>query len=189
MPQLSSNSEARARILAVAGDLFYREGFRAVGVDRIVAESGVAKMTFYRHFPSKDDLLVAVLEHRRQQWHEWFTERVEHNRAEGAGALSAIFDALEEWVSMPGFRGCPFANTCTELADPDHPGHAVGVAHVEALVMRLEAAIRAEGERPAEPTAREILLLINGALLCAALSESPEPIQWARRAAQRLIQP
>ena len=189
MPPTPSISEARARILAVAADLFYREGFRVVGVDRIVAESGVAKMTFYRHFPSKDDLLVAVLEHRRQQWHEWLAERIEAHRAEGAGALSAIFDALEEWVGMPGFRGCPFANTCAELADPNHPGHAVGVAHIEALMMRLEAAVRADGGSPAEPAAREILLLINGALLCAALSESAEPIHWARRAAQRLVQP
>lgn len=95
---------ARDRILETAQRLFYRYGIRAAGVDRIIAESGVAKMSFYRHFPSKKDLVVAFLERRHRFWMDWFTRRVQElaeNRT--SPGLAVLADALQEWFSEPDF--------------------------------------------------------------------------------------
>src|SRR5262249_48824161 len=118
----ATTSEARQRILETADRLFYQEGIRAVGIDRIIAEAGVAKMTPYAHFPSKDDLILAVLVHREQGVLEFFRRGLERHGKKGKHPLRAFFAALKEWFETPGFRGCGFQNAAVELADPAHPG-------------------------------------------------------------------
>lgn len=117
---------ARDRILRTAHDLFYRDGIRATGVDRLIAESGVAKLTFYRHFASKDDLVRAFLDYRHERWMAWFVDALgRHGAATGAG-LQAVLPALREWFSEPGFRGCAFINAVAEVGGtrPDVTGIA-----------------------------------------------------------------
>src|SRR5262245_48026168 len=106
----AATSEARRRILETADRLFYEEGIRAVGIDRIIAEAGVAKATLYSHFASKDDLILAVLEHRESCVSEFFREAMERLGREASCPLRAFFDALKEWFTTPGFRGCAFQN-------------------------------------------------------------------------------
>ena len=106
---------ARERILVTAHDLFYRDGIRATGVDRIIAESGVAKLTFYRHFASKDDLVRAFLDFRHERWMAWFVDALGRHGATPGGGLAPLADALAEWFADPAFRGCAFINTVTEL--------------------------------------------------------------------------
>jgi len=114
---LPSELPPRDRILATALSLFYRDGIRATGVDRLIAESGVAKLTFYRHFPSKEALVMAFLEQRHQRWLAWFTEALERL---GGGKkprdLRVLADVLAEWFEREEFRGCAFINTTVEVA-------------------------------------------------------------------------
>jgi AcrR family transcriptional regulator len=116
MPGMETTApSARERILATAHDLFYRDGIRATGVDRLIAESGVAKLTFYRHFASKDDLVRAFLGHRHERWMAWFVDALgRHGAGQGTG-LQPLLDALEEWFRDPAFRGCAFINSVVEV--------------------------------------------------------------------------
>jgi AcrR family transcriptional regulator len=110
---------ARERILLTAHDLFYADGIRATGIDRVIAASGVTKVTFYRHFPSKDDLVRAFLDHRHARWMAWFVDalgrRGAHERAGDADALLLLADVMAEWFADPAFRGCAFINAVTEV--------------------------------------------------------------------------
>ncbi|MBT2333681.1 TetR/AcrR family transcriptional regulator [Variovorax paradoxus] len=110
---------ARERILLTAHDLFYADGIRATGIDRVIAASGVTKVTFYRHFPSKDDLVRAFLDHRHARWMAWFVDalgrRGAHERAGDAGALLLVAEVMAEWFADPGFRGCAFINSVAEV--------------------------------------------------------------------------
>lgn len=118
---ISSISElpARERILLTAHDLFYADGIRATGIDRVIAASGVTKVTFYRHFPSKDDLVRAFLNHRHGLWMAWFVDalgrRGAQQRIGDAQALEVLADVMAEWFSDPVFRGCAFINSVVEV--------------------------------------------------------------------------
>lgn len=105
-------SAARERIIATAHDLFYTEGVRATGVDKVIADADVTKSTFYRHFPSKNDLVEASLSYCNQRWMEWFNGALEQYRADGP---KAVVSAMREWFEQPNFRGCAFINTLVEL--------------------------------------------------------------------------
>ena len=109
-----SDKPARERILLTAHDLFYQDGIRATGVDKVIAEAKVTKVTFYRHFPSKNDLIRAFLDYRHQRWIAWFKEALERNHGEG---LMAVIPALQEWFDNPGYRGCAFINIAAELGN------------------------------------------------------------------------
>lgn len=106
---------ARQRVLLTASHLFYRNGIRATGVDRVIAESGVTKATFYRHFPSKNELVCAWLEERHLAWMAWFKDALACH-ARNAG-LAAIIPAMSEWLHDAGFRGCAFLNSVVEMGD------------------------------------------------------------------------
>src|SRR5215475_206873 len=116
----AEKSEARQRILGAADRLFYQNGIRAVGIDRIIAEAGVAKMTLYAHFPSKDDLILAVLRYREECVLGFFRSAIEKHEKRKQDRLRAFFSALKEWFESPGFRGCAFINAALALADPAH---------------------------------------------------------------------
>src|SRR5579883_1454939 len=105
-----TTSGAKQRLLETADRLFYQEGFRCVGIDRIIAEAGVAKMTLYAHFSSKDELIEAVLRHREESVLQFLTAAMERHRRRTKGRLRAFFAALREMLEDPGFRGCPFIN-------------------------------------------------------------------------------
>src|ERR1700733_12101698 len=131
MGRTPETSEARQRMLETADRLFYQEGVRAVGIDRIIAEAGVAKMTLYTHFPSKDDLILAVLKHREASVAGFFRLAMARHGKKAKSSLRAFFAALKEWFESPGFRGCAFQNAAVELADPTHPGSEFVRGHKE----------------------------------------------------------
>src|SRR5271165_4232693 len=136
---------ARDKVFQVAADLFYRRGIRAVGVEEIVKRAGVAKISLYRNFASKDDLVVAYLEDRSRaflrQWDEAFVRYRDDPRAQ----LRAIMTYIAERTTEDGYRGCPFINFCAEFPDPSHPGRRVAQATKRALrerFLRLAEALR-----------------------------------------------
>jgi len=157
-----TSSPARERILSTAEHLFYRDGYRAVGVDTIVAESGVAKMTLYRHFPSKDHLIEAYLDRANVRFWEWFDGLIDPD-ASPRQALEAVFDGVAKLASSPACRGCTWVAAAAEFPEPDHPGHAVAIAHKRAVIERLRGLAEQAGASDPEALAEELLLLMDGA--------------------------
>lgn len=156
---------ARQRILDVACRLFYQDGVRATGIDRIIAESGVAKMSFYRNFPSKADLVAAYLTARHDRWMAWFTGAVDQRIAEGDIGLEAIADVLGRWFRQPDFRGCAFINTVAESGMAEGEDVRIARRHKAAL----KDYIIGLAERLALPApgaaAEAALLIIEGAIV------------------------
>ncbi|MGZ4316912.1 MAG: TetR/AcrR family transcriptional regulator [Gaiellaceae bacterium] len=138
----SARGGARARIVDTAYELFSREGVRAVGIDRVIAEARVAKMTLYRHFASKDALVLAFLEERGRRWTRgWLFAGVEARASRPQDRLLAVFDLLDEWFARPDYDGCSLTRTLYEI--PSDPIHAETVHQLE-LVRRTLAAYAAE---------------------------------------------
>ena len=180
-------SEARERILATADRLFYAEGLRAVGIDRIIAEAGVAKMTLYGHFRSKDDLILAVLRRREAQVAESFRSGLERHGLEGLDRVDAFFATLREWFESPDFRGCAFINASVELADPDHPASAF-VREQKLRFRAFLAGLIAEATGPADSAlATAVSLLVEGAIVTAVIHRSSDPADVARATTRRLL--
>ncbi|WP_414622032.1 TetR/AcrR family transcriptional regulator [Calothrix sp. CCY 0018] len=162
MPRKADGS-ARERILKVASDLFYQYGIQAVGVDRIIAESGVAKTTLYRYFPSKDDLVVAFLEERNRLFWECFDIAVGKHPDNPKAQLLAVFEWIDELLMKPECYGCPFLITTSEFPQLDYPGHRVAIAHKKEMLHRLIIVAENAGIPNTEQLGKYLLLLIDGA--------------------------
>jgi AcrR family transcriptional regulator len=167
-------SEARARLLASASRLFYTEGLHSVGIDRVIADAGVTRATLYRHFPSKDDLLVAYLSEADRA----IRTQVEAARAAGgapADVVRAVAATIADGIRSPGFRGCAFLNAAAEYPDPEHPVHQAVLAHRRWFLSTVTELLAATGETAAEPAAHHFVLLRDGAMAAGCLTD-PAPI-------------
>ena len=167
---MAAPSSGRERILETAYELFSRHGTRAVGVDRIIAESGVAKMTLYRNFASKDELILAFLQRREERWTRgWLQSEAEAAPTRPRERLLAIFDVFGEWFAREDFEGCSFINVMLEVTDPDHPGPP-GQRQAPDRDPRLRGRPRRAGRRRRTPTrfARQWHILMKGSIVAAA---------------------
>lgn len=179
--------DARERVLRTASELFYRHGARAVGVDLIVEEAGVAKTSLYRHFRTKDDLVAAFLQREDEDfWTTW--DRVADRFAEDPAAeLEAHLAWIGERVGRPNYRGCPQLNMAAEFPETDHPAREVAFAHKRELRRRLrDIAQRLGVDRPDE-LAATLSLLINGAFVSSNILEPDEAIPVLQSAAKALV--
>jgi AcrR family transcriptional regulator len=167
--RISTALPARERILLTAHDLFYRDGIRATGIDRVIAESGVTKVTFYRHFPSKNDLIREFLEFRHRRWMEWLADALQrHGNNPGA-----LMPALGEWFNDENFRGCAFINSVGELgaALPE----TVEISRRHKLEM-MEAIVRLlPPSRHRAVDAQAVAMAVDGAIIRAQFDQSAEP--------------
>ena len=177
---------ARERILETAACLFYEDGIHAVGVDTVIAESGVAKMTLYRHFPSKDDLIAAYLERANQRFWAWLEAEMAATPDPRAKLLRA-FRALGRRATSPACRGCGFQGAAAEFPDPAHPAHKVALAHKRQVVERFTALGRAARLRAPEALAEQLLLLMDGAWVAARVFGPKSPATRVAEAARALI--
>lgn len=171
----------------VAWRLFDRDGFRAAGIDTVLAEAGVAKMTLYHHFASKDDLVAAVLDAKAQEFEASLVATVE---AAGRGPLRrmlAVFDWLEAWFRSEGFNGCAFIKAVAEYPDPASKPHRAAVAFKAALLARLTTLAEALPVRDAPTLARQVMVLVEGAIVTAHVHHRPAGAADAREAARALI--
>lgn len=180
-------SEARQRVLETADRLFYQNGIRAVGIDRVIAEAGVAKMTLYAHFPSKDDLIVAVLQRREDTLREFVGEAMGRHAKRGKDRLRAFFAALKELFSLPGFRGCAFQNAAAELADPAHPGVVYAKEQKGRMAKMIHSLVEEVAGKSGAKMAPAVVTLVEGAIVNAVLHSRPEEADVARDAAIRLL--
>jgi AcrR family transcriptional regulator len=187
MQRTRATSEPRQRILETADRLFYQEGIRAVGIDRIIAEAGVAKMSLYKHFPSKDELIVSVLQHREEVFQIWFQAAIERHSKKTKDPLRSFFGALKEWFESPGFRGCAFINASVELADPTHPASVFVRGQKERFALFLRELIEQAIGKKAASVAPVVGLLIEGAIVTAVIQGSPDAVDVARDASLKLV--
>ncbi|MBV9231658.1 MAG: TetR/AcrR family transcriptional regulator [Chloroflexi bacterium] len=181
------HSSARQRLLETARELFYREGIRAIGVDTIVEQSGVGKATLYRHFPTKDDLIAAYLAEEDRAHQQWFDEIVAASGPSPKEQLLAWFEACDQRIKEPGFRGCPFLNAMAEIAEPEHPAYQCAVQHEKTFRDRLAQLSRQAGARDPEQLADQLLLVVNGALTSASLFGEASPAHQLITIAAHLI--
>lgn len=178
----------RDRILSTARELFYKEGARAVGVDTVVAQSGVAKTSLYRWFPSKDALIVAVLEQEsKDRWAGW-ERTAQQSDPEPRARLRAHLTGVARYVSSSYFRGCPFMNVTAEFADPQHPARVFAYGEMAELRRRLRSLVdNIKGVRdPAELT-EQLLLLVDGAFSSAQALGKAGPQKFLVAAADALV--
>ena len=187
MTRWPARQEMQERILETADRLFYQDGIRAVGIDRIIAEAGVAKMSLYKHFPSKDDLILAVLKYREEGVLEFFRSAMERHGKKAKNPLRAFFAALKEWFETPGFRGCAFQNAAVELADPAHPGTEFVRGHKERFSEFLHGLVEEAIGQSAEKVAPAVALLVEGAVVTAVIQGTPDAADVARDAALKLV--
>jgi AcrR family transcriptional regulator len=188
-----SSAGVRDRILDTATDLFYQEGVRAVGVDLVVARSGVAKTSLYRHFATKDDLVAAVLERDDvNYWASWDeTAMREKGRKNPENDAREQLEAHLRWIARdiarPKYRGCPFLNVATEFPAPDHPARGVAARHKAELRRRLGELAMQMGVRRPHGLADSLVLLIDGAYVNGQLSGKKGPAHSLLAAAMALI--
>jgi AcrR family transcriptional regulator len=161
--------EGRDRILDTAYELFSRHGIRAVGVDRIISEAGTAKMTLYRNFTSKDELIVAFLAAREERWTRGWLQAEVAKRAESPrGRLLAIFDVFGEWFERDDFEGCSFINVMLELTDRSEPGRVASVHHLSVIREFLAGLAADAGVEDPEAFAHQWHILMKGSIVAAA---------------------
>jgi AcrR family transcriptional regulator len=178
---------ARERILETAYQLFARRGIRAVGVDEVIARADVAKATLYRHFPTKNALVLAFLERREQRWTVgWVEAEARRRGATPEEQLLAIFDLFDEWFHTPDFEACSFINVLVEMG----PDHAVGQASIVHLA-NIRAIVRAladeAGLRDTEAFARSWHILMKGSIVSATEGDA-DAARRAQRMARTLIE-
>jgi AcrR family transcriptional regulator len=162
-------SEARERIVRTAYSLFCRHGIRAVGVDTIIDRSGVAKMTMYRHFRSKDDLVLEVMRRREQLWtDDWLVSEVQRRADSPAGRLLAIFDVLDEWFHRRTFEGCLFVNVLLEIDDRRSAVHTASRRHLANIRRFIEGLAAEAGIDDPQGFALQWHILMKGSIIQAA---------------------
>ena len=159
---------ARERILDTAYDLFSRHGIRAVGVDRIIESSGVAKMSLYRNFHSKDALVLAFLERREERWtKEWLVAEATARGETGAERMLAIFDVFGEWFARDDFEGCAFVNVLLEFDEAVHPIRLASVEHLANIRGFVSEFAEQAGARDPDALARQWHILMKGSIVSA----------------------
>jgi AcrR family transcriptional regulator len=176
----------RQRILDTAFRLFYAHGIRAVGIDRIIAESEVAKATFYKHYPAKDDLVIAYLDKVDATWGQQLRTAADAAGPDPAEQLVGMFDALATACRREGYRGCAFINAAAE----NQPGTAVHertLAHKLAVRAWVRDLAEQAGAQDPDALARALTLLLDGGLASGSLDAQPDAPVVAKQAARALV--
>ena len=176
----------RDELVRKALDIFYRDGFHATGMDQLAAETGISKTTMFKHFRTKEELILAVLRLRDQDFRNWLFRRMEQAGPPRA-QLSAMFDALAEWFAAPEFRSCMFIKAASEYPDPGHPIHAQAAEHKRLLFLQLQKIAADAGADDPAALARALLLLKEGAIVTAHLGHEVDPAADAKAAASALL--
>lgn len=178
---------ARERIMETAERLFLQEGFRATGIDRIIAESGVAKMSLYRHFPSKNDLIATFLDARHEQWMAWFQQETEARLAKRAD-LDVLADVLASWFTTGTYRGCAFINLVAEsgVETGDAALMQKAVAHKADLATYLAGLAKRLGYARPKAIAEEAMVCVEGMIVRYQMTGERSAIDAGRRLLARL---
>lgn len=184
----TSVDDARHAVLQAAGELFYARGIVAVAMSEIRDASGVSMRRLYTMYPSKSSLVAAWLRDRHTTWMAWFTASIERHVAAGADPVLATFDAIAEWVTTPGYRGCAFINSLAETSELDDVHRTIIADHKRDLVAHL-ARLAARQHPDAPPWLADALaVIVDGAIVHCTIFTSTEPLEAARAAVRQLLE-
>ncbi|MEC3862440.1 TetR/AcrR family transcriptional regulator [Mesobacterium sp. TK19101] len=175
---------ARDRILVAASTLFCRQGFAATGIDTVIDAANTAKATLYKHFPSKQQLIEAVLDAEGETWRAWFFGRLAKVQAPANERMLAVFGVLQDWFSDPGFYGCPFINAVAEFESSNGAVRKAAEKHKSHLITWLTAQAIEQGLPDPKETTRTFVVLIDGAIVAAQHTRDPSFARTARRLAE-----
>jgi AcrR family transcriptional regulator len=165
---MKTEATPKEKLFQTAARLFYQHGYQSIGVDTIAAESGIGKMTLYRHYPSKDDLIVAYLRDSDRVFWDQF-EQITQNAPTAREKLQAFFDALQSYVLSPVCYGCPFINIAAEYPESDYPGHQVALEHKQGVMARFRQLSEEAGAGQPDELANALFLLMDGAYVAARM--------------------
>jgi AcrR family transcriptional regulator len=179
----SKRDELVRKALAV----FYRNGFNATGMDMLVAETGISKTSMYKYFRTKEELILAVLRLRDEEFRNWLFRRMEELAPDARGQLLAMFDALGEWFAETSYRSCMFIKASSEFQEPDHAIHQQSAEHKRLLFQHVSALATKAGLPDPTLSARQLLLLKEGAIVVAHLGHTADPAGDAKLAAEMLV--
>lgn len=177
---------SKDKVFHTAARLFYQSGYRAVGVDTLAAESGIGKMTLYRHYPSKDDLIVAYLKDSNDLfWHHF--EAITQDAPTAREKLLAFFTSLQDYVMTPVCYGCPFLNVATEYPETGYAGHQVAIEHKQSVRRRFRQLAEETGATEPDALADQLFLLMDGAYMASRMFGPDNPAVHLAAAARILI--
>lgn len=177
----------REQLLEVATALFHRYGYHAVGLDRILEEAGVSRPTLFKHFPSKDDLIVTALQRRDLQARERFFGALEAHPGSFRERIALMFDLLAAWVNRPDFTGCLFINATAEFADHRDPIHRAAKEHKDAYRGFLETLAAEAGVLDAQALAEQLMVLVDGLIVTSHVAGAQRFPERAKAAALQLV--
>ncbi len=180
-------SKKRDHLVGVASDLFYSHGFHATGVDSILKEAGVARMTLYKHFKSKEELILATLELQDQQFREWLVAAVERRAKRPSDRLLAVFEAFGELFRSDGYCGCAFIKASGEYPSLQDPVHQLAVRHKEMVLSYLRGLVAETGAKDPDTLSKQLVLLVDGAIATAQVTGRAGAADDARAAAEVLV--
>ena len=158
----------KEKLFQTATRLFYQHGYRSIGVDTIAAESGIGKMTLYRHYPSKDDLIIAYLRDSNRLFWDQF-ELITRNAPTSREKIQVFFEALQSYVLSPVCYGCPFINIAAEYPEAEYSGHQVALEHKQSVLARFHQLSEEAGARDPAALANALFLLMDGAYVAARM--------------------
>lgn len=183
---MKTESAPKDKVFQTAARLFYQHGYRAIGVDTIAAESGIGKMTLYRHYPSKDDLIVAFLKDSNDVFWREFDAAIE-DAPTAREKLLAFFEGLQDYVTTPACYGCPFLNVATEYPETDYPGHQVAIEHKQSVRAKFRQLAKEAGAKKPDVLADQLFLLMDGAYMASRMFGAENPAAHLAEAARVLI--
>jgi AcrR family transcriptional regulator len=184
-----SSAVVREKLVDAAYELFSRRGIRAVGVDTIIARAGVAKMTFYRHFPSKEDLVLAFLDRREQLWTRgWLEKEIKQRATTPREQILVIFDLFEEWFQRDDFEGCSFISTMLEsFGNNESKVLTAARSHLANIRLLVQGLASEAGLREPKELAQNLQLIMAGSIVAAGYGDT-HAARRARRAAELLVE-
>lgn len=179
-PKKRDIRDIRDKILIAAADLFARKGFNRVSINEVIVHSDVARRTFYRYFPSKDELILEVMRFQAKRWLKWFEETLNQRASSPKEKILTSFDILREWYVSPDFQGCPFIKAALEVANISHPVNQVcAIARQSIRTYIFKLALEADIPKP-EVFSQQYLLLVSGSILMASIEGNPRGAEYAR---------
>ena len=174
------------KVFQTAARLFYQHGYRAIGVDTLAAESGIGKMTLYRHYPSKDDLIVAYLKDSDELFWNGF-EQITKDAPTAREKLRAVFEGLQDYVTTPECHGCPFLNVATEYPETDYAGHRVAIEHKQSVRKRFRQLAKEAGAKKPDVLADQLFLLMDAAYMASRMFGAKNPAAHLAETARILV--
>lgn len=177
----------RDDLIQTALDLFRQNGYHGTGIEKILSTAGVSKPTLYRHFNSKDDLIIASLEKWDEDSRAWLNNEMERRGCTPRDQVLALFDALADWFDSVGFQGCLFINATVEFAQQDNPIHKIAAAHKRRFAAHVRDLVAAAGAADPDEATERLMILMEGAIVTAHTHGRSDAARRARAMAVAIL--